>query len=141
MIWKIRQWGISHWLGSGLGSEVSEPSRSWACPEPPVWTRFSSDFQCRIGISDPSSRVFTLVAQLGLSSESEPSLELSQCEMPHCEIVIRSLKYYKGTHNYTRKKLLFEIYLLIILLKNNQTNKNMLYFKTCLKINKKWKEN
>ncbi len=75
--------GISHWLGSGLGSEIPEPSLSWAEPEPLVWTKFGSDFECRLRISDPSYRVFTLVAQLGLSSESKPSPELSQCEMPH----------------------------------------------------------
>ncbi len=46
-----------------------------------VWTRFSSDFQCRLGISDPSCRMFTLMAQLRLSLESKPSLELSKSEM------------------------------------------------------------
>ncbi len=83
MFLRKEQWGISHWLGSGLGSEISEPSLSWAWPEPLVWTKFGSDFECRLGISDPSCMVFTLVAQLGLGSGSEPSPELSQCEMPH----------------------------------------------------------
>ncbi len=51
---------ISHWLGS----------------------EFSSDCQCRLGISDPSCRMFTLMAQLELGLESEASSEPSQCEIP-----------------------------------------------------------
>ncbi len=77
------QWGISHWLGSGLSSEVPELRLSQAWAEPSVWTRFSSEFQCRLGISDPSCRICTLVAQLMLGLESEPRSELSHCEIPH----------------------------------------------------------
>ncbi len=68
--------------GSGLSSENSELSLSRAWAEPSVWTRFSSDFQCRLGISDLSYRMFTLTARLRLGSESEPSPEPSQCEIP-----------------------------------------------------------
>ncbi len=37
--------------------------------------------QARLGISDPSCRVFTLVAQLGLGSESEPSMTLNTIDL------------------------------------------------------------
>ena len=45
----------------------------------------NNEQQCRLVISDPSGRVFTLVAQLGLDLESKtsPDSELSQCEIPH----------------------------------------------------------
>ena len=48
------------------------------------------------GISDQSCVVFTLVAQLGLSSESKPSPELSQCEKKN--IAIKKL-YHVETKN------------------------------------------
>ena len=64
--------------GSAQGS-AQKLSRA----EPSVWTRFSSDFQCKSGISGLSCRMFTLV-------ESKPSSKPSQCEIPH---------YIKSKHN------------------------------------------
>ena len=67
--------------GSAQGSD--QKILSWAWAKPSVWTGFSSDFQCRHGISDLSWRKFTLVAQLGPALESEPSSEPSQCQKHH----------------------------------------------------------
>ncbi len=55
--------------GSAQGS--AQKILSWAWAEPSEWTRFSSDFQCRLGISDLSCRMFTL--WLGSGSAWNPS--------------------------------------------------------------------
>ena len=58
--------------------------KSWAEPEPSLGWAFSVNKvqQCRLGISDPSCRMFTLVARLGLGLEYKRSPEPSQCEKP-----------------------------------------------------------
>ena len=66
---------MGHFTLAGLilSSENSEPILSWSWAEPSVSTRFSSEFQWRLGISDPSCKMFILMARLGLGFESEPS--------------------------------------------------------------------
>ncbi len=56
---------------SAQGSAQKILSR--AC-EPSVWTRFSLDFQRRLGISDRSCMMFTPVVRLGLGLESANAL-------------------------------------------------------------------
>ncbi len=76
------QRGISHWLSSGLGSD-SEPSLSWATSVNTL--PLGSEIPSLHSKSEPNC-VHTRgsgQAQLRLGSEiSEPSPELSQCEMP-----------------------------------------------------------
>ncbi len=65
--------------GSALG--LAEKFLSWAWPESPVWTKFGSDLECRLGISDPSCRMFSLVPQLGVGPSRAPSRASMKCPM------------------------------------------------------------
>ena len=65
--WIYINWGISHRLDSELSSKNPELTLSRVWVGSSAWTRFSSDFQCRLGISDLSCRMFRVTQNLTLT--------------------------------------------------------------------------